>query len=256
MGGAALVLIGGGVFAWGSSDGDPGAVRAADVGGITSIGITSGSGDVEVRHVPGAPGRVEEHRSVQWLGGDSNSIQHRVTGGELLLDTDCGWGCTIDYVVTLPDPVPVSGELGSGSLNVRGMSSVDADVGSGSVSVHDVAGTVRAKTGSGEIELVGLAGALDVRTGSGEINGRELGGRDVDAHTSSGGIDLQLVNPGTLDAETGSGEISLSVPQGAYRVDSETGSGETEIDVPQDPNSPRHLKLSTGSGSVLVGADS
>ncbi|GAB3287471.1 DUF4097 family beta strand repeat-containing protein [Parasphingorhabdus pacifica] len=249
VGGATLLLIGGSVLAWGPFGQSP-EVHATELSGIRSVEVTSGSGDVQVRHVPNAPARVEE-RSNSWFGRDAGT-QYAVNGDELLLDTSCGWSCSVDYVVTLPVPVPVDGELGSGDLEVFGMSAVDTDVGSGDVTVRDVAGTVRAHTGSGEIELARVGGSLDVRTNSGEIEGTDVGGRDVQARTGSGGIELDLLDSRSLRAETGSGEITLGVPAEVYRVDSDTGSGETEVEVRQDPNAERQLTLSTGSGNILV----
>ena len=251
MGGATLLLLGGGVLAWGPF-GQATEPRVVELGDVRSVEVASGSGDVHVRHVPNAPAHVEEHRSSRWFGQGETELQHQLNGDELLLDTKCGWNCTVDYVVTLPVPVPVSGDLGSGNLEVFGMSSVDADVSSGTMAIRDVGGPVRAHTGSGEIELARVSGALDVRTGSGDIEGTDLGGRDVQARTSSGDVELDLLDPRALDAETGSGEVALQVPEEVYQVDSSTGSGDSEIDVRQDPNSPRHLQLSTGSGDIQV----
>lgn len=249
--GAALVLIGGGVLSWGPFSGSPEA-RATQLGGIDSVELVGGRGDVEVRLAPGGAARVEERPSSRWFGADQDGFTHRVEGGKLLLDGDCGWNCAVDYVVTLPAAVPIEGDLGSGSLGVVGMSSVEAEVGSGAVSVRDVAGQVRVRTGSGSIELAELGGDLDVRTGSGEIEGSGILGRDVDARTTSGDIELRLLDPGKLEAETGSGEIALSVPSDEYRVDADTGSGDTEIDVAQDANAARELSLSSGSGDIRV----
>ncbi|QUH05516.1 DUF4097 family beta strand repeat protein [Saccharopolyspora erythraea] len=250
VGGAALVLLGGAALAWGQFGGQD-RTRTVPVDGVSAVELLEGSGSVAVRYEPGARGEVQERISSSgfWGGGESRL---RVDGGRLVLDTSCGWNCSVDYQVTLPAPVPVTGELGSGDLEVAGMASVDARLGSGGADVRDVAGAVSVETGSGSVSLAGLGGDVDVRTGSGGVDGRELRGGRFRAELSSGTVAAELTAPQEVDVRTSSGGIELEVPQGAYRVRADTGSGGEEIDVTQDPNAPRSLELSTGSGSIQV----
>ncbi|MDR7302095.1 DUF4097 family beta strand repeat-containing protein [Haloactinomyces albus] len=252
VGGVLLILAGISVLTWGGSDSAE--VRTTALGDIRGIEIDSGSGSVDVRYEPGAEAVVQQ-REHRWWGGwwaDDSKPNHSVADGELLLDTHCGWNCTVDYVVTLPKRVPVTGELGSGSLGIAGMSSVDVEVGAGSVLVREVSGPVTAHTGSGGIELVDIAGNIEADTGSGSIEGRDLRGGDITAHTSSGGVTLDLLSLRSVDVDSGSGRIELTVPRGPYRVDAETGSGSKEIDVGRAPAAERSLTLSTGSGGIHV----
>ncbi|CAM06369.1 putative adhesin [Saccharopolyspora erythraea NRRL 2338] len=248
VGGAALVLLGGAALAWGQIGGRE-QTRTVPVDGVSAVELIGGAGSVEVRYAPGARGEVQERISSSWGGGDSRL---RVDGGRLVLDTDCGWNCSVDYQVTLPAPVPVTGELGSGDLEVAGMASVDARLGSGGADVRDVAGAVSVETGSGSVSLAGLGGDVDVRTGSGGVDGRDLRGGRFRAELGSGTAAAELTAPQEVDVRTSSGGIELEVPQGAYRVRADTGSGGEEIGVTQDPNAPRSLELSTGSGSIQV----
>ncbi|WP_114451565.1 DUF4097 family beta strand repeat-containing protein [Halopolyspora algeriensis] len=252
VGGILLILGGVSVLTWGGFD--DAEARTTAVGDIRRVEVDSGSGSVDVRYEPGAEAEVQQ-RKHRWWGGwwsDDSGSNHGVIDGVLLLDTRCGWNCTIDYTVTLPKRVPVTGDLGSGSIDIAGMSSVDIEVGSGSIAVHGSPGPVTARTGSGSIELGDVAGKIDVETGSGGIEGRNLRADDIAAHTNSGSAVLQLLSPRSVDVETGSGEIDLTVPPGPYRVDAETGSGSTEIDVDRDPGAERSLTLSTGSGGIHV----
>ncbi len=190
--GAALVLLGGAALTWGSTDEDAEPRVVDALAANRGVEVDSGSGDVEVRRIPGARAEVQQqvHR---WWGGVFGDQQHyTVDRGQLRLDGDCGWNCSVSYVVTLPAPVPVTGELGSGGLDVAGMASVDTEVGSGSVRVHQVQGPVRARTGSGEIQLADLGDKVDVDTHSGEIEGRDIRGSEVHAHSGSGGVSLAL----------------------------------------------------------------
>jgi hypothetical protein len=269
VGGAVLVLIGGAALTWGPLASAEERTTAFD--GIDRIELANGSGNVEVRYAPGGRGEIVQ-RVQRWGGAlwGTEEIEHRVEGGALVLATDCGWNCSVDYRVTLPVRVPIGGSLDSGSLNVVGMQSVRAEVGSGSVdvseiggpvdvrtgsgsvSVNRVDGEVDARTGSGEITLAGIGGKIGAETGSGDIEGRDLRGADIVARTNSGGIQLQLAGPQSADVSTGSGEIDLTVPGDRYRVDTDTGSGNVDVQVPQDPAAQKRLVLSTGSGDIVV----
>lgn len=266
VGGAVLLLVGGSVLAWGNvggsdSDGRSDSVRHAQVtpiSDVTRVEISSGSGNVQIRHDPGAPAGVRQHENrgltdwLPWNWGGEEPEAPQTDNGVLRLNTDCGWNCSVDYVVNLPNSVPVEGELGSGELSVDGMSSVNADVSSGSVQLHRIDKTIRAHSGSGDIDLVDVGGNVDVDTSSGEIDGRGLRGAELRARTGSGNLQLTMASPQFVDAETGSGEVELTVPPGPYRVNTSTGSGNEQIDVARDQNAQRRLNLSTGSGDLEV----
>lgn len=252
VGGAALVLLGGAVLSWGARSE---ATSTDVVVGIDSVVLEGGRGDVEVRHVPGSRGEVTATVSRSWFGADPGDEAHRRMGSRLVLDTDCGRGCSVDYVVELPDPVEVSGRLGSGDLRVRGMGAVRAETGSGEIDVRGVAGPVDVRTSSGGIELADVAGDLVAETGSGRIEGEGLRGRSVRAHSGSGEVELVAEAPEAVLVETGSGGIELTVPDGAYRVLTDTGSGSADVAVAERRDAPRSLELSTGSGDIEVRAD-
>ncbi|GAA0506744.1 hypothetical protein GCM10011581_41760 [Saccharopolyspora subtropica] len=253
VGGAVLVLLGGVALTWGPLATAEERTTALD--GIDRVELVDGSGDVQVRYVPGARGQVVQrvHRwgAAFWGGGDA--VEHRVEDGALVLDADCGWNCSVDYEVTLPVPVPVTGDLGAGSLHVVGMREVRAEVGSGEIEVAQVDGPVDVRTGSGSIILDRLTGEVDATTGSGDIEGRGLSAADLVLDTDAGSIDLRMTTaPTSAELTTGSGDIELTVPAESYRVDSDSGAGDVNVDVAEDPQSPRHLKLSTGSGDIRV----
>ncbi|WP_211481351.1 DUF4097 family beta strand repeat-containing protein [Actinopolyspora xinjiangensis] len=249
VGGAVLVLLGGAVLAWGG----PSDVRNGSPSGVSAVELRSGSGSVDISYRAGAQPRVREERDGWWSGwGRSQETSYRIDDGALVLDTDCGWNCEVDYEVTLPRRVPVTGELGAGSLDVTGMSSTDVRVDSGGLELRDIDGAVRARTGSGSIELAGIGGPVDVETGSGGIEGEAIRAGEVTTRTSSGRISLELSDPRAVRADSGSGGIELTVPAEEYSVRADTGSGSTEVEVPRDSDAERSLRLSTGSGSIEV----
>lgn len=270
VGGAVLVLIGGAVAFWGPLSTTQ--QRTDPVAAVDRVRLGDGAGSVQVRYEPGGRGeitqKVERWGAAPWGGG--NEVQYRVDGGELVLDTDCGWNCSASYEVVLPAQVPVEGELGSGGLTVVGMRSVQAEVGSGSVEARDIAEWVEVRAGSGEvrvsgtdspvvvrsssgsIELADLGGRVEAEASSGEITGTGLRGAEIVATSSSGSIELELTGPQRAEVSTSSGGIDLVVPADLYRVDTDTGSGGEDIQVTRDPSAEKRLTLSSSSGHISV----
>lgn len=265
--GAALVLFGGVVLTWGTVQ--LGGERSTRVDAVERVRIDGRSGDVRIRYAPDGDGAVEQ-RVRRWAVFGSDEPNHRVEGGTLVLNGDCGWWCSVEYDVVLPAAVPVEGHVGAGDVRVSGMRSVNVEVGSGgidltgierwvqartgsgSVAVRDTSGPVEARSGSGEIELEAIDGRLRAHTGSGRIRGEGIASEQVYARSNSGGVRLDLTGPREAELSTGSGEIDVSVPQDSYRVDSRSGSGNVSVDVRRDPDADRRLELTTGSGNINV----
>ncbi|MEV0704534.1 DUF4097 family beta strand repeat-containing protein [Saccharopolyspora sp. NPDC050389] len=264
VGGAALVLIGGAALFWWPKSSVQERTTALDR--IDRVDLAGGSGEVEVRHEPGGRGeivqRVHRWEGLFWGSSDTtDEIEHRVEGGALVLPTDCGWNCSVDYQVTLPTSVPVDGDLGSGGLTVTGMRSVQAETDSGEVTIGDIGGPVGVRTGSGGVSVTRVNGPVDAETGSGEITLAEIGG-EVTMSTGSGGVSATRV-AGSVDAITGSGEITLAGIDGRVAVESGSGGiiGEdlrgANIVAKADSGSvelrligPQSAEVSTGSGGI------
>ncbi|MFR9730484.1 hypothetical protein ACL03H_14765 [Saccharopolyspora sp. MS10] len=246
--GAACLLAAGTIVSWTWGErGERSEVTALPA--VAEVRLAGAVGKVEVEHRPGARAEVRE----RIRGGEGDGPRHRLEGGALVLP-GCGDGCSIDYAITLPEPVPVLGESSAGELDVIGMASVAVRVSAGAVRVEDVAGPVRVRGTSGGIELRGLGGDVDVATGSGGISGEDLGGQVVAARTRAGSVELELTAPREVRAETGTGGVELRVPDGGYRVRAATGTGSRDVEVTTDPSSPRLLDLRTGTGSIEVEA--
>ncbi|MEV0087587.1 DUF4097 family beta strand repeat-containing protein [Saccharopolyspora sp. NPDC050642] len=264
VGGAALVLIGGAALFWWPKSSVQERTTALD--GIDRVELAGGSGEVEVRHAPGGRGeivqRVHRWEGLFWGSSDTtDEIEHRVEGGALVLPTDCGWNCSVDYQVTLPVSVPVQGNLGSGGLNVASMRSVQAETDSGEMTIADIGGPVAVRTGSGGVSVARVNGPVDAETGSGEITLAEVSG-EVRMSTGSGGVSATQVG-GSVDAITGSGEITLAGIGGRVAVESGSGgimgedlrgadivakaeSGSVELRL----TGPQTVEASTGSGGI------
>ncbi|GAA1243838.1 DUF4097 family beta strand repeat-containing protein [Prauserella halophila] len=242
-----LVFVGAGAaVAFGIFD-ESSVTHRESVAGVGRIELDKGPGNVTIRAGDVEAATVTETKTYRWGGGDP-AFEHR---DDVLTLPDCGMWCTTSYEIVVPRGVAVSGEIGSGDLEISGAESLDVEVGSGDARVSDVEGDARLDAGSGESELTSIGGAVTVDVGSGGIIGRGLDG-PVRAETGSGGIDLALARPASVTASTGSGDISVMVPRGGYRLEGDSGSGSREIGVDTSPDAQHTLSLDTGSGDVTV----
>ncbi|WP_329103315.1 DUF4097 domain-containing protein [Micromonospora sp. NBC_01699] len=215
---------------------------------IAKIVVAPGSGDVVVSTAAVSDVRIK--RVVRYRGSEPGST-YVIEGSELRIDTDCGSRCGVSYEIVAPTGVSVSGENGSGDVELSDVGDVDVKVGSGDITLIGATGTVRAQTGSGDIDLGRIGTAATVRTGSGSVNGHGLGGT-VDATTGSGDIILALDTAGSVNARASSGSIELTVPDGAYRIRSATSSGTARSRLADDPSAVNRLDLETGSGDITI----
>jgi hypothetical protein len=106
--------------------------------------VLPGAGDVTVR-AGSAPG-VRIKRVVRYRGAQPETT-YRITGTELVLDTDCGNDCSVSFEVTAPEGVAVRGETGSGDVELSGVGVVEVKLGSGAADVTGANGPVREEPG-------------------------------------------------------------------------------------------------------------
>ncbi|MBB5853822.1 DUF4097 domain-containing protein [Amycolatopsis umgeniensis] len=247
IGGIALIGVGvlTGLGWWWPSDAEATAELTQQ---IKSVRVENDEGALKVRTGSG-PVKVHQEFEYRWnKPGDA----YRVEGDTLVL-AGCGNNCEVDYDVTIPSGIPVSGRLDSGSVDIAGASTVDITVDSGRVEVRDVPGTVKVQSDSGRVELANIGQDVDIRASSGAIKGERLGG-NVKAQANSGRIDLELVKSADVTAQADSGSIQVEVPAGEYNVTGSTDSGRRDIDVNQSGSAQHKLDLTTDSGSVTVKA--
>ncbi|HZO63887.1 MAG: DUF4097 family beta strand repeat-containing protein [Kribbellaceae bacterium] len=247
--GAGLVLTGLALAVWGFGDRDSNETHTVDAQ-IGMVELDMKSGDVRIETGDVDRTTVREHREY-WLMKTGES--YKVTDGKLVLDGDCGWQCTADFVVTVPRGSKVTGETGSGDVVLEGLGDIDVESGSGNVTATDAAGAVTIDIASGDLTVDGAAGPVDLETKSGEIKaGRLTGGQHVQARAASGDIELDLDAPAQVTADGRSGDISVRVPEGSYNVEADTRSGDTDVQVASSPEGTHLLKLDTASGDVEV----
>jgi hypothetical protein len=202
---------------------------------VSSVKLDVRTGEVEVTGQAGAT-RTTVVRTIKYRGQQpGRQDTYRVDGGVLTLTGDCGDDCEVDYAVTVPAGMTVSGATTTGR-----------------VALHNV-GAVDVKTGTGVIELADVAGPVRAETNTGSIHGTRLRGGAVQATANTGEIELTLAEADNVTANTAVGHITLSVPSsGTYRVSGHTGTGHREIGVDDSASGQYSLDLNSGTGSVEV----
>ena len=212
--------------------------------------VDTGSGSIEVSAGPGRDvtviGEVKVNRRSFWRGsGDKEEILAYVLanppveleGNRLSIghieDRGIRKRVSISYVIVVPADTSVDADSGSGSITVTDIAApVEASAGSGRVTLENIGGPVRASSGSGRIQAERIAGEFDGETGSGRISLSQVAPGDVTVSTGSGSIELTGID-GALKASTGSGGIKVDGrQQGDWNLD--TGSGSITVRLPDD----------------------
>lgn len=230
-GAAGWLFCGGGWKAIGARFEDDASSPAA----ITEIRVSGGTVAAEIR--PGNAAGVQIHRTARYLNPSHPrpAATHAIEGTVLELrgDETCTV-CSIEYVVSVPAGVRVVADIGTGSLDLTGVSAVDATVSTGSVAIADATGVVTA------------------RVGTGSITGRALRAPTVRATTGTGAVSLDLAVPADVEATTSTGSVNLTVPAATYRVDASSRLGKVSLGIANDPNGRYGLALRAGTGQVTL----
>ncbi len=153
----------------------------------------------------------------------------------------------------------VEAEDGSGdlSLDVIG-GTLNLKAGSGDVEAREVTGRANVQTGSGDVELGRVGDATKIRSGSGDVLVREAES-DLTIQTGSGDQEIGSVEKGSVVLQTASGDIQVGIRRGSRLwIDAKSMSGETSSeldvgDVPTDEEGPLvELRATTMSGDIHV----
>ncbi len=142
-------------------------------------------------------------------------------------------GDRVNFTISVPAETRVSASTDMGSLALSGTRG-DADLHPefGDIEVTDVEGSLEARTGNGEINAEGIqagTGKITIESEFGEVYIEEGAADDIEAHSSSGSVNLREVEA--------SGEVLLTSEFGS--IEYETGSAAL-------------LSVDTGNGSVKL----
>lgn len=181
---------------------------------------------------------------------DDLQVTQRRDGDQLLVDVS-GRGhlnmslfgrsyAYLDLTGTVPSNMPVTLTVGSGDADVRGLQKLDSVVGSGDLTVSDIAGRFGASVGSGDIDADHVGSLALGSVGSGDVRASDIQG---DAHIGSigsGDVTLRGVG-GSVHADTlGSGDLNVRNVSGDLQLGAK-GSGDIDysdikghVSVPHD----------------------
>ncbi|NIK55756.1 DUF4097 family beta strand repeat-containing protein [Kribbella shirazensis] len=213
---------------------------------ITTVQLAADRSDITIRVSDDDRTTVQEKRKFWFFKrGDAYSVDD----GVLKLDGDCGWQCTADFEVTVPRGTKVTGENGSGDLELTGVGAVDAKSRSGKVELREVDGDVSLDVTSGDISVDSLAGKLQVKANSGDIEAKDVKGA-VDVETTSGDIEVSLAEANDVHAKGTSGDIEITAPGSDYKVTTDTKHGEVDNELGTSGTGAHTLTATTTSGNI------
>jgi hypothetical protein len=226
-------------------------------GAVTEVRIDAGAGDVTL--VPSAGHDVvvdSRAHGTLWLP----KLLTRIDGNHVTVRGECHivvfGSCGASFVVHVPQGLAVNVKTASGDVRAGGLSGpVNLQVSSGDVDVTALSGGTTAHVSSGDISARALSGQVVLETSSGDVSSFALTPGFVEAHASSGDVDVDLAKvPRGVNASSSSGDVMISVPRGpaAYDAQVDTSSGDHHIGVHTDSTAARRLRAVTSSGDVTI----
>lgn len=232
--------------------------RAFTVTGPVQLEITNASGDVSV--TGGADGKVLVRADVRVSGFAFSAPQERLDeiistppveqkgsiiriGGELRHVNNV----SISYVIEVPRGTEVNTKLASGSQTIRNIRGpVKALAASGSIRVENIERYVQLRTLSGVIEVNSIGDDVRASSASGAIRLSNIKG-DVRMNALSGGIHISEPS-GRVEAKTASGSVEVVAAHSDVSAEAASGG----ISVQGNPGSTAFWELKTVSGVVQL----
>ncbi|MFF7632066.1 DUF4097 family beta strand repeat-containing protein [Kitasatospora sp. NPDC008050] len=144
--------------------------------------------------------------------------------------------CSVELDIGAPASTAVTVRSTSGDTKIRGLS-----------------GDLSLRTTSGSIELDKVSGRVAAQLTSGSLTAQRVSSAQVQAHTTSGSLDLQFAAPPqSVSVTATSGSVTAGLPPGTtYRLNVH---GSADLDPAlNDSNATRSITASVGSGHTSLG---
>lgn len=191
----------------------------------------------------GATDNVQVRQTVRGSFRDPATDQQS-NNGTLSLSSDCGLGifdwleCSVDYTITVPPSIELSGYLSSGDLTILDVDGeIDLTVSNGSI---DLTG------GTARVKLNGVNGSIAV------VNNRS---REIELRTTNGDLSLSADgSPALITARSTNGEIDIQLPtsSSAYSVQTDTVNGQVDVGIKSDQTATQTIRAGTVNGDVTI----
>ncbi|MHB8499633.1 MAG: DUF4097 family beta strand repeat-containing protein [Candidatus Acidiferrales bacterium] len=236
--------------------------RSLDVSGPIRLELSNISGDVAIIGSP--DGKVHVHGDVRVSGFGFGSPQKRLDdilasppvelkGDTLRVGKDLSRlrSASISYDIQVPRETEVSASSVSGSESIRNVAGpVRAETVSGSVRAQNISREVRLSSTSGNVEAENCGDDVRATSVSGSVTISNAKG-DVLAHSVSG--EVQVNNPGgRVDSGSSSGSIDVRGANGDVKAHASAG----HVTVQGNPSGNSYWELRTVSGSVHIAVPS
>jgi hypothetical protein len=199
---------------------------------VTSIRLDSRNGGVVV-DASADVSTISVHREVRYHGDKPSGTSFSVENGVLVL-SDCGKNCGVDYVVKVPAGLPVAGGTSNGRLTLTDVGTVD---------VH---------TSNGEITVNSATGPVKLRTSNGAVNVKDVKDGHIDTQTSNGAVTIQTATPLNITARTTNGSLTVTAPPAKYRISANDSNGDKKVAFENDASGKYRLDLATTNGDLTV----
>ena len=236
--------------------------RTLSVSGPIRLELNNTSGDVSI--TGSADGKVHVHADARSSGMGFESPEKRLN--ELLANPPIEQrgstihigeemrklrNVSISYKIEVPRDTEIASTLLSGTQTIQDVRGpVKAESASGSIRVNHIERQTQISTLSGSIRADNIGDDIRANSASGTVTVSNIKG-DVSISALSGST--QVIKPGgRVDASTASGSVDV---QGATSdVKAQAASG--RVDVQGNPGASSYWDLKTVSGSVLLGVPS
>ncbi|MEU2714438.1 DUF4097 family beta strand repeat-containing protein [Streptomyces sp. NPDC007205] len=199
---------------------------------VTSVRLDNRNGGVKVDASADAS-VISVHRKVNYRGDKPSGTSFRVENGVLTL-SGCGSGCGVDYLVSVPAGLPVTGGTSNGGLTLTDVGTVDVHTSNGGIAVNHATGAVKLRTSNGDVDV------------------EDVKGGDIDTQTSNSEVTIQTATPQNIKARTTSGGLTVTAPPAKYRISANDSHGDEKVAFKNDPSGTYHLDLSTTNGDLTV----
>ncbi|HSY51280.1 MAG TPA: hypothetical protein VLC46_20925 [Thermoanaerobaculia bacterium] len=197
---------------------------ATSAAGIARIVIIGRSGTLHIGGHRGAPqvmakgtacassrGRLNETKLVLSRSGSELRVE------AVMPDDDSLGSARLDFVVVIPDTIPLRIEDGPGEMTIENVGPSEVSDGAGDLTIRNVSGDLSVHDGSGDMTIENVTGNVRIIDGSGGIAVHVAGSVEI-VDDTSGWVDIRNIKRDVVIGNKGSGNVKVSDVGGNFRV--------------------------------------
>lgn len=216
---------------------------------ITDIRLSTSSGDITLKKGAGTDVKILVKYSYD--EGDYKPVLEQ-NASRLTLKEEFSGGShsgNSSWTLEIPDDIKINANTGSGNITVDGVAvDIKSNTGSGDIMLSAVKGDLDFNTGSGNIEIEKSEGEIHLNTGSGNVTASN-GSGNYSINAGSGDIRLDQLK-GDFGINTGSGDIQAKAITMNGSSSFNTGSGDALINLAAALE--HNISVNSGSGDATL----